>query len=202
MKISKEELDLINQAKNGNENSLKEIISMHSGICMNTYKKYISPKLPGHVVSDLLSSKDYLIYNSIKSFDPQKGSKFSTWLSNQVRYYCLNTINKASKIVSIDDASLNTILENEQKNETCQNEATEERRYILNSIKETLKQIKNEKIKECVKKKYFPEDGKNKSFTDIAKEMGVTVQTVINWNNKFISFLKNKYNKKNHLTIL
>lgn len=196
MKISEEELHLINQAKNGNENSLKEIISMHSGICMDTYKKYISSKLPGHVVSDLLSSKDFLIYNSIKSFDPQKGSKFSTWLSNQVRYYCLNTINKASKIISVDDEFLSLMLENEQKNNMCQNAASEERQHILNSIKETLKQVKNEKIKECAKRKYFPEDGKNKSFTDIAKEMGVTVQTVINWNNKFINLIKNKYNKK------
>jgi hypothetical protein len=41
---------------------------------------------------DISSDKDYLIYKSAVSYNPTKKIKFSTWLGNQVRYYCLNKI--------------------------------------------------------------------------------------------------------------
>ena len=66
------------------EESLKELVSRHSPLCYDIYKKY-SPAISsrGYPLDDLYSEKDFLIYRSAKSFDPTKKTKFSTWLGNQ-----------------------------------------------------------------------------------------------------------------------
>lgn len=194
----KEESSLIKKAKDGDSESMEELIKMHSGICVDVYKKYISiPNISGCIYDDIVSSKDYIIFNSVKSFDASKGSKFSTWLANQMRFYCLNTINKSSKLISIEDSALNNLIEN-KKDELFfkKNENKEFEKEVIDNIKSTLASLKNKKIKECVEKIYFSPDGKKKTYTEVAKEMNVTVQTIINWHNKFLKLIKNIYNIK------
>ena len=88
------ELNLISLAKEGDSNSIKQLIDMHSGIYVSTCKKYTNnTKSTGTLKDYIDSSKDYVIYNSAKTYNPDMGSKFSTWLSNQTRYFCLNCIN-------------------------------------------------------------------------------------------------------------
>ena len=50
---------------------------------------------------------------SIKSFNTTKKVKFSTWLANQAKYHCLNTLNKKSKdrLVSTGDEILDYLKE-------------------------------------------------------------------------------------------
>jgi RNA polymerase sigma factor (sigma-70 family) len=195
---STEESKLIEKAKLGDEDSLKKIIAAHSGICVDMYRKYTGPNIPGYLALDIQSSKDYIIFNSVKTFDPSRGSKFSTWLANQTRYFCLNSINKSSKLVQVEEDSLLSLIERQNLESDLleKNIQEEHANLLISEIKEAMNGMKNKKIKTCIQKKYFPEDGKNKTYTEIAKEMNVTVQTVINWHNKFISFMKNKYNKQ------
>jgi RNA polymerase sigma factor (sigma-70 family) len=187
------EQDLIEAAKNGDSDSAKTLIEMHSGICMEVFKKYTyNSACPSFVKDDILSSKDFIIFNSIRSFDPSHGSKFSTWLANQARYYCLNSINKNKKNIpsqadlfienkSGEDGEMSTDLKNREKEEfKIEN---------IDKIKNILNSLSNEKIKKVIEKKYL--SNKDATYTDIAEEMGVTIQTVINWHNKFIKFAKN-----------
>lgn len=187
------EQDLINSAKNGDSESTKALIEMHSGICMEVFKKYTyNLACPSFVKDDILSSKDFVIFNSIRSFDPSHGSKFSTWLANQARYYCLNSINKNKKNIP---SQADFFIENKsgEDNEIPIDVGNKEKEEInlenLNMIKNILNSMKNEKIKKVIEKKYLSNN--DITYTDIAKEMGVTIQTVINWHNKFIKFAKN-----------
>lgn len=188
-----QEQDLIKAAKNGDSNSTRELIEMHSGICMDVFKKYTyNSACPSFVKDDILSSKDFIIFNSIRSFDPSHGSKFSTWLANQARYYCLNSINKNKKNIP---CQADLFIENKPA-EGCEilidlkTKQKEERNTDnISKIKIILNSFTNEKIKKVIEKKYL--SNKNMTYTDIAKEMGVTIQTVINWHNKFIKFAKN-----------
>ena len=66
---------------------------------------------------------------------------------------------------------------------------------LISEIKKILNTISNKKIKKCIEKKYFSDE--NKTYTSIAQEMNVTVQTVINWHNKFIKLVKQKLNSQN-----
>jgi RNA polymerase sigma factor (sigma-70 family) len=192
-----EEINLIQKAKLGDNESMIEIIKRHSGICVDVYKKYISiPNLSGCISDDIVSSKDFVIYNSVKTYDPSQGSKFSTWLANQMRYYCLNTINKSSKLVPTEDALLTNIIEKKHGDESFDHQNAEKQKETLEMVKKTLASLKNKKIKECVERIYFSEDGNKKTYTQVAREMNVTVQTAINWHNKFLKLIKNIYNNK------
>lgn len=191
-----EELSLLNLAKTGDNDSIKAIINMHSGVCVNMYKRYTNiPSIAGHIKTDIESSKDYIIYNSIKTYDNSKGSKFSTWLANQTRFYCLNSLNKIKSNQSLDDDTLKFFFDkksNESFKEETENQYKTE---TLNDIKNILNSISNKKIKTCIEKKYL--SGYNKTYTEIAKEMNVTVQTIINWHNKFIKLAKQRLKYKN-----
>lgn len=185
------ELNLINLAKDGDSQSIKELIDKHSGIYVSTCKKYTNIVNSSGILKDHIeSSKDYVIYNSAKTFDPSMGSKFSTWISNQARYFCLNAINKNKNFIQSDEETMGLLIDS-RAHEKIKEEKTEERsQEYINQIKSILNSLSNKKIKECIEKKYFSE--KNKTYTEIAKEMNVTVQTVINWHNKFIKLAKQK----------
>lgn len=191
--INNEEIKLINLVKNGDDKSLQELIDKHSGICIDTCKKYINiPSVSGFVSDEISSSKNYIIYNSAISYDPSKGSKFSTWLCNQARFFCLNSINKYSKLIPIENEKLFSLIESNNDNNFKFKKINEEKIRTIEIVKNTLSELSNKKIKKCIEEKYFCNEDKGKTFTQIAKEMNVTVQTVINWHNKFIKLIKNK----------
>jgi RNA polymerase sigma factor (sigma-70 family) len=188
-----EDSRLIQSVKNGNNDAIKLLINKHSGVCVNVYKKYINlPNICGFISDEIISSKDYIIYNSAKTYNPDMGSKFSTWLSNQTRYFCLNCINKNNKLVPTESEDLVNLIDFKSKdseNSTNQKDAKAE---TLEIIKETLDELTNEKIKETILRKYFSTDSEFKTYTDIAQEMNVTVQTIINWHKKFINLIRQK----------
>jgi len=189
----KEDLSLISSVKEGDNEAIKLLINKHSGICVDTYKKYINlPTICGFISDEIISSKDYIIYNSAKTYDPTMGSKFSTWLSNQTRYFCLNCINKYNKLIPTEDTELFNLIEIKNKDTEASMSEKERNAEAIDLIKEIIPQLHNEKIKECMNRKYFSDDGECKSYTCVAKEMNVTVQTVINWHKKFIKFAKQK----------
>jgi RNA polymerase sigma factor (sigma-70 family) len=199
LKTETDDLELINLVKNGDNNSIKTLIEKHSGICVDVYKKYTNlPNVSGFISDDIISSKDYIIYNSAKTYDPTRGSKFSTWLANQTRFFCLNSINKNNKLIPVEDEKLFSFIE--EKDQRAENTFAKngDSQEVLDIIKDTLNSLSNKKIKECISIKYFSEDGKCKSYTDVAQQMNVTVQTIINWHNKFIKLVKQKLkNSKN-----
>jgi RNA polymerase sigma factor (sigma-70 family) len=189
--MDSQELNLINLAKNGDSDSIKELISKHSGIYVSTCRKYTSSINPTGILKDHIdSSKDYVIYSSAKTFDPSMGSKFSTWISNQARYFCLNAINKNKNFIQSDEESINLLIDSQAHEKLKEENTKEKKQEFLTEIKNLLKDLSDKKIKKCIEKKYFSE--KNKTYTEIAKEMNVTVQTVINWHNKFIKLAKQK----------
>ena len=47
-----------------------------------------------------------MIYKSAMSYNENKGSKFSTWLANQMRYFCLNSMNK-NRLVATEEEVMN-----------------------------------------------------------------------------------------------
>jgi DNA-directed RNA polymerase specialized sigma subunit len=184
--------ELIDLVVEGNSEAFKELSDRHSGICMDTYKKYTNfPNFPQHVSDDMRSSKDFVIFNSAKSFDPSKGAKFSTWLANQVRFFCLNSLTRESKNIS-SEIDVETTMLPEPKTSFEERSRRQKSFFDENSekIKELLKNLKNKNIKECIEKKYFNKSDKVKTFTEVAAEMGVTVQTAINWHSKFIKLAK------------
>jgi RNA polymerase sigma factor (sigma-70 family) len=165
--------------------SLKELANRHSGMIFNIGKKYCSNcNLNIHELND---NKYWIIFNAAKSFNPEKGSKFSTWLGNQIRFFCLNFKNKNSKLVPTEDIHLEYFINNCSKLENNSN-----KKESINTIIDLFHQISDPNTKNAIYYRYFYNKERILNYSEIAGILKVTPQTVLNWHNKFIEFAKKK----------
>lgn len=90
----------IKEKKNLKDN-LETLYQRHSGAyfhIINNYKPFVN-SVDGEFFED---SKESMFYQTILKFDPDKKAKFSTFLMNQTKYFCLNTINR-NKRACVDE---------------------------------------------------------------------------------------------------
>ena len=127
------------------ERSLGELIGRHSGLCFKIITRYAKSFYANNIdINEVSSDKNLIIWNSAKSFSSEKNVKFSTWLANQVKYNCLNALNKKSKdrLIAVEDQVLDSLSETQKEDE---NDTLFE---FTNNI---LSQLKKKEIK-----KFFP----------------------------------------------
>jgi DNA-directed RNA polymerase sigma subunit (sigma70/sigma32) len=181
--------DLIKNIKDNNCNeSMKELEDRHSGICYTMIKKYYnSMSSVGVDPVELAKEKDYVIFKSALNFDASRNIKFSTWLGNQMRFHCLNCMNKNNTTISMENESIKNIMEKNQiiNSKSLLNKDNCE--YIFN----LLDQLKDKRIIQIFKIRYFS-DKKTVSWSKIGRKLKISTQTVINLHNKTLRFLKNK----------
>lgn len=191
------DLDLIKNIKNKSCNdSLKELILRHSGICFSIGKKFSSSS--SFSISELTDNKDWIIYSSALSFNCEKGAKFSTWLANQVKFYCLNLKNKTSRYVETDSETIEFLV-NQYHNSSNDKSNKKE---VMSTLFDILDQIKDENIKKAIHYRYFSNKEKILNYCEIGEILNVTPQTVLNWHNKFIDLAKKKLTSKSNVDII
>jgi len=189
---------LIEKIKNKSCNSsLVELISRHSGICFSIAKKFAHRG--NFDINEINDQKDWIIYSAALSFKDDKGSKFSTWLGNQVRYYCLNLNNKCSKYVGADSETIEYLVNNYYNNLGGIKNSKKE---ILNTITDLLDQVKDKNIKNAIHYRYFSNPDRILNYSEVSEIMNVTPQTVLNWHNKFIDLAKKKLTSTNNSDII
>jgi len=184
------DLQLVQKIKKNNcEQSLLELYSRHQGICNKMLQKYCKVCYDiGVSLEDLNSEKIYVVYRSALSFKSNKKIKFSTWLGNQMRYHCLNTFNKQSKDVSMENENIKYITENNQSKQIDNALLNKEKVDLIFNI---LDQMSDSRVKEIFNLRYFS-DRKIQPWNKIGKKMHISTQTVINIHNKALSFLNKK----------
>lgn len=181
---------LIKEIKEKKDNdSLKELISRHSGIYVEMIRRYGQKHLTNNQLSDLMDEKDFNIYAAALDHDSSK-SKFSTYLANRTRYNCLTnqSINKgSSKIVNFDDIEF----EQESKEENpCQASAQKE---FLKKVCFLIEDHEDPRVTQLFKERYFSSANKKlKPWKQIAAEMGLSIQGCIYIHDKTIKQFKNK----------
>jgi RNA polymerase sigma factor (sigma-70 family) len=178
-----------NIKKNNCEKSLLELASRHQGLCNKMIQKYC--KVCGDMgvsISDLNTDKMLVVYRSALNFKFNKKIKFSTWLGNQMRYHCLNTLNKNNKDISMENENIRYLTEKKQSQELNFNTLNQERVELIFNI---LDQMKDDRIKKIFNLRYFS-DAKLKSWNYIGEKMNVSTQTVINIHNKALTLLNKK----------
>jgi len=168
--------------------SLKELVDRHSGMIFNIGKKYCSSC--NLDINELNDNRYWIIFNAAKSYNSEKGSKFSTWLGNQIRFFCLNFKNKNSRLVPIEDQHLEFFVNNSRKdNENNQKE-------LVHTIIDLFNEISDPNTKNAIYYRYFHNKERILNYSEIAEILKVTPQTVLNWHNKFINFAKKKLTNK------
>tara|TARA_R110000824_G_scaffold11986_3_gene52723 strand:- start:713 stop:1315 length:603 start_codon:yes stop_codon:yes gene_type:complete len=174
------------------ERSLIELIGRHSGLCFKIITRYAKSFYANNIdLNEASNDKNLIIWNSAKSFSSEKNVKFSTWLANQVKYSCLNALNKKSKdrLVSTDDKILDILNETEQENKNDN---------LFEFTNNILSQLKDERIKEIFSMRYS-HNYKKPSWCIIARKMDVSTQTAINLHNRGIRILRKKIESEKFL---
>jgi len=174
------------------EESLGELIKRHSAICFKIIKRYASTFYANNInIIDASSDKNLIIWNSAKSFNIDKNVKFSTWLANQVKYSCLNALNKKSKdrLVATEDEILEILKERPDE---------EPERNLFEFTGNILGQLKDERIKQIFSMRYSTLD-KKPSWCKVAEELKVSTQTAINLHNRGIAVLRKKIRSEKFL---
>lgn len=184
------DLQLIQKIKKSNcEKSLLELYDRHQGICNKALQKYCKTCYEiGVSFEDLNNEKIYVVYKSAVSFKSNKKIKFSTWLYNQMRYHCLNTFNKQSKDISMENENIKYIAENNQSKQIDNSLINKEKIDLIFNI---LDQMNDSRIKKIFNLRYFT-NPKTQPWNKIGKKMNISTQTVINIHNKALKFLNKK----------
>jgi len=174
--------------KENDEASLIELINRHSGIYTTMVSRFASGKSTILDKDLIMEDKNFTIYSSALKFDASREVKFSTYLANETKWKCLNTINKLKKRKEsyIDDDS-NFI-------EPCCEDFIGEitKQEILEDFKKLLDQETDERIKKIIDMRYNSDYNKLIAWKIIAKEMKMSIQGCINIHNNFI----NKHQKE------
>ena len=136
-----------------------------------------------------MEDKDFIIYKSVSSFNPDKKAKFSTWLGNQTRYYCLNLINKKNKLVPVEIEELNRLREDQSEEQNLINR----RKYLINLVNS----FRDKRISSIFMMRYFSEEKEEKKWKNVCAKLNISVQTAINLHKKGKVILKEKLKKIN-----
>jgi RNA polymerase sigma factor (sigma-70 family) len=183
------DLDLIENIKqNNDESSLKELISRHSALCFDIYKRYAPTiQASGLCVNEICKEKDLILWKAVLSFNPDKNVKFSTWLGNNIRFQCLNAINGNGQYLLLEDKELQRQID--KNNEMF---APENNSNTLEYIFNILDKLKDQRIKQIFILRYMESGRKKMTWSKIAAKLGVSTQTAINLHEKGKRILKQK----------
>ena len=174
------------------EKSLIELSSRHSGLYFKILKKYSKSFFANNIdINEAASDKNLIIWNSVKSFSIDKNVKFSTWLANQTKYHCLNTLNKKSKdrLVTTGDEILDFLNEEESPSSPDP---------LFEFIENILSQLKDKRIKVIFSMRYSRKE-KKPSWCIVAKKLEISTQTAINLHNRGIKILRKKIKSEKFL---
>lgn len=183
--------------ENESEEALNKLIDRHSGICHKIYNKYFYNNTSS-LANDIIDQKDLFIYQAAKTFNPDFGAKFSTWLGNVVTYACLNACSLMKKEVNLEEEIF------EYFSDIYANENIDKikSKDILSHIDNILELSTDNTAKEVIKMRYLSDSDKIVTFKEIANHFGVSTQTVVNWHDKFIKLLRNKLKSQSNIDII
>jgi len=177
---------------------ISELRNRHIGLVLSVYSKYSNILNQFNFTNEDFNKEiDYLIFDSARKFDlRRKNIKFSTWLGENIRFFCLNKITEfnKNKYVNSDPDNITKLIDECLSHADNSVENKEDCDYLFS----LLEQIKDPRVMKIFTLRYFS-GIKNKMTW---KEIGalivppITNQTCINIHKKTIKFLKEKLSSK------
>ena len=195
-----------NIQQSGCSDSIVELTERHTKLVSQIMKRYAgASQCSGVAMRDFLDEKNFIVFEAARKFDESKNIKFSTWLGNNVRYYCLNTLNKQSKyytparhenVIDHTDKGLADYLSDAIATEEYaeQSKIEDQMEYVMN----ILSQFKDKRIEKIIRMRYL-EGAKKCSFSVIAKALKMSTQGVIDLHDSFIKFVGEKMRSEQNM---
>ena len=184
--------DLISLIKTGKkgEDALKEIIKRHSGIYVSMVNIYAQSSSPLSNKSEFLHDKDYNIYQAALKYDSSRGAKFSTYLGNETKWKCLNSISKSARCP--ETSCENMVLELNQEKTNCEHKKNLDKE-LISAIIDIVEKNPDDRVYKIFKLRYL-EGYKNKvmPWKKVSSQLSLSIQGCINIHDSAISKIKNK----------
>ncbi len=167
-----------------------ELTERHCRLVSSLYKKYnYALQASGIYPQDVFTDPSCLIYDAALQYDPEKGTKYSSWLSNHLRYKSLNAMNAGHRILSqepnvIDYLAAHTLEESESK----------ERLY--EKVVDLVEQIPDETAKNIIKDRFLDRRSKKRrkarKWKTIGRLNNISQQRAIEIKNQTLKELREK----------
>jgi len=180
-----------NQSTASNQN-LAEIIDRHSGIFLDIVNSYVPDNSNLIRKTDLIEEKNFYIYQAVLKYDPDRGTKFSTYLGNETKWMCLNLYNKNKKNPHVPYE--NHMLE---KNYYLNNSEETLDRDTFNKVMDLAREHNDQRVYTIFHMRYvIGEKNKVMPWQKIALELNMSIQGCINIHNAAINKFKQKLIKE------
>lgn len=177
-------ISLIQSSKEGSSESFEAIDSLYGDLFYKICHKYrIALERNGIPFDEVTEEKHNLLFKCVRSYDLSRGAKFSTWVANQTRYFCLNKLLKFKNQVKEDDFDFNT-LSSPVKDSFVDAET-------LNGAESFIKELKDKRAIEVFKLRYGSEK-KNTGWKSIGKKLHISSVTARKIHNKALSLIRAK----------
>lgn len=89
------DLELINKAKKLDSDSLKALVDRYGSVYDSIVNKFTFEK--EYIKNDMIDDKYSFFFEMVKSYNPNKNTKFSTYIYNMTRWSCLDRLRKDKK---------------------------------------------------------------------------------------------------------
>ena len=189
---------LVESIKNNSnaEKCLEILIDRHSGLCINMINGYMSKNHNDSLRQELIKEKDYQIYSSALKYDPNKSSKFSTYLGNEIKWKCLNIYNrdKRRQTIPVEDNLIEYFSYSNKNTDTSRSSLTSD---IFSHIMGQSKLHPDSRVERIFHLRYV--EGKNNSVMPwrmISEDLDMSIQGCINLHNSAMNQFKNKIIKE------
>jgi len=185
-----EDLELCQNIKNRKCNeSIKILHERHAALIVSVSTRLSKKYNNWNLTQEIIDDSYYITYNSAMKYDPNKKTKFSTFLANETKWAYLNKCNKHKnvnqKLSALESFPL-PIADEKQ-------EVINKKNEIMNSINLIIEQNPDERIRKIFHLRYVI--GKKNGVMPwhmIGSSVGLSAQGCINLHKSGIKFLKEK----------
>ena len=186
MNTENDDLTLVENIQNDIdvEESLRLLVERHSGIYIEMVNSYASPNSRFIDYEDLISDKEYKIYDAAKKFDKDRGAKFSTYLGNETKWMCLNIYNRNKRRPACHSDYLENLSLEEETFDTISDSIKQD---LFNKVLDVIKEHPDKLVERIFEMRYV-EGSKNKlmSWKKIGDAMNLSIQGCINIHNSAV----------------
>lgn len=181
------------QKDKDNEKALSILINRHSGLCIEMINRYTHPAQGNSVRNELIKDKGYHIYHAVLKFNPNKGSKFSTYLGNEMRWKCLNIYNKSKrhKSIPVEEELIDYF-------SYCAKDKNEDKKHdVFENIISYASKHPDERVGRIFNLRYVV--GKNNTvmpWSSISSDLNMSIQGCINIHDLAMSKFKQRIRKE------
>lgn len=191
---------LINNILQGSSSCFEELQKKYAKLCQHIMNRHFG------AVSSNMMAENYgvILYDSVKSYNSTKGSKFSTWLTNHVKFFCLSEKRRYHKTEAWNPAALQTLVDTGEYQDSAAKfgkssqddfDALITREYktlILEEVRKVLEEETDPMTRQIIENKFFPSDGISKSCSQFGRENGLSHTWISTLCNRFLDKVRKR----------